>query len=129
VLFPAPGVYDVVFDTPQRGRPGRFTFRMWQGDTRPPVVRVLGVRGRALELRVTDGGSGVDPTALSARIDGQEHAVSYASGLVRVSLAGLRSGRHALSFSAADFQEVKNNENVAGILPNTRKIQQTFRIP
>jgi hypothetical protein len=34
-----------------------------------------------------------------------------------------------LSFSAADFQEVKNNENVAGILPNTRKIQQTFRIP
>jgi len=102
---------------------------MWQGDTRPPVVRILGVRGRALALRVTDGGSGVDPTALSARIDGQEHAVSYASGLARVSLAGLHSGRHSLSFSAADFQEVKNNEDVAGILPNTRKLQHTFLIP
>jgi subtilisin family serine protease len=129
VLLPAPGIYDVVFDTPLRGRAGRFTFRMWQGDTRRPVVRVLGVRGRTLQLRVTDAGSGVDPTALSARVDGQERAVSYASGLVRVSLAGLRSGRHSLSFSAADFQEVKNNENVPGILPNTRKVQHAFVIP
>jgi len=129
VLLPAPGIYDVVFDTPQHGHSGRFTFRMWRGDTRPPVVRVLGVRGRALELRVTDGGSGVDPTSLSAKVDGQERAVSYASGIVRVNLAGLHSGRHSLGFSVADFQEVKNNENVAGILPNTRKVQRTFLIP
>ena len=129
VLLPAPGIYDVVFDTPQHGHSGRFTFRMWRGDTRPPVVRVLGVRGRALELRVTDGGSGVDPTSLSAKVDGQERAVSYASGIGRVNLADLHGGRHSLGFSVADFQEVKNNENVAGILPNTRKVQRTFLIP
>jgi subtilisin family serine protease len=129
VLLPAPGLYDIVFDTPRRGRPGRFSFRFWQGDTTPPSVRVLGVRGRALELRVTDRGSGVDPTALSVKVDGEERAVSYASGLARVSVAGLGRGRHTVTVSAADYQEVKNNENVAGILPNTRKLQRTFLVP
>jgi hypothetical protein len=129
VLLPAPGSYDIVFDTPARGRAGRFSFRLWEGDTRPPAVRLLGVRGATLPLRVSDGGAGVDPTSLSARIDGQERAVSYVSGIARVSVVHLKKGGHSLSFSVADFQEVKNNENVAGILPNTRKIQQTFLIP
>jgi hypothetical protein len=129
VLFPAPGIYDIVFDTPARGGAGRFRFRVWQGDTRPPVVRVLGVRSGALRLRVTDGGSGVDPTTLTAVIDGQERAASYADGLVRVPVTGLGRGRHTVTFTAADFQEVKNNENVAGILPNTRKVTRTFVIP
>jgi subtilisin family serine protease len=129
VLFPAPGIYDIVFDTPRRGRPGRFTFRIWQGDTTPPIVRMLGVRGRALQLGVTDAGSGVDPTTLVARVDGAERDVSFASGVARVSLEGVGRGRHTLSFSAADFQEVKNNENVAGILPNTRRFQASFLVP
>jgi hypothetical protein len=129
VLSPAPRIYDVVFDTPARGRAGRFTFRLWQGDTRPPAVRVLGARSGFLQFRVSDGGSGVDPTALVAVVDGRERAASYANGLVRVSVADLRRGRHTFSFTAADFQEVKNNENVAGILPNTRKLTGTFLIP
>jgi subtilisin family serine protease len=128
VLMPAPGLYDIVFDTPRRGRPGPITFRFWQGDTTPPAVRVLGVRGRTLQLRVTDRGSGVDPTTLSAKVDGGGRAVSYASGLARISLAGLGRGRHTLTFSVADYQEVKNNENVPGILPNTRNVQRTFVI-
>jgi hypothetical protein len=129
VLSPAPRIYDVVFDTPARGRAGRFTFRLWQGDTRPPAVRVLGVRGGFLQFRVSDGRSGVDPTALVAVVNGRERAASYANGLVRVSVADLRRGRHTFNFTAADFQEVKNNENVAGILPNTRKLTGTFLIP
>jgi subtilisin family serine protease len=129
VLQPAPGIYDIVFDTPARGRPGRFSFRLWDGDTTPPAVRVLGVRGDALEVRVTDGGSGVDPSSLVARVDGDERPISYASGLVRISLKGLVRGNHTFAFSAADYQEAKNNENVRGILPNTRKLQRAFAIP
>jgi hypothetical protein len=126
VLQPAPGIYDIVFDTPARKRPGRFSFRLWQGDTTPPTVRMLGVRGDSLELRVTDGGSGVDPASLTARVNGDERPISYSSGLASVSLRGLARGNHTLAFSAADYQEAKNNENVRGILPNTRKLQRTF---
>jgi subtilisin family serine protease len=129
VIQPAPGSYDVVFDTPAGGRTGRFSFRFWQGDTTPPSVRMLGVHGGFLELGVTDARSGVDPSSLLARIDGTERSVTYASGLARVSLEGLPRGSHSLAFSAADYQEAKNNENVRGILPNTRKLQRGFRIP
>ena len=86
------------------------------------------MRGGALELSVTDGGSGVDPTSLVARIDGDERSLTYASGLVRVALNGLPRGSHKLVFTAADYQEAKNNENVRGILPNTRKLQRAFTI-
>jgi hypothetical protein len=127
VLQPAPGIYNVVFDTPARGRSGRFTFRLWEGDTNPPAVRVLGARGGRLELRVTDGGSGVDPSSLVAHVDGEERPISFASGLVRVSLNG--RGRHSLVFTASDYQEAKNNENVRGILPNTRKLRRAFQVP
>ncbi|MFL5951582.1 MAG: S8 family peptidase [Gaiellaceae bacterium] len=127
VLAPAPGSFDVVFDTPARGHTGSFSFRFWEGDTTPPAVRVLGIRGGALELRVTDAGSGVDAASLVARINGDERPLSYASGLVRVSVNGLARGRHTLTFTAADYQEAKNNENARGILPNTRKLQYTFR--
>jgi len=92
-------------------------------------MRVLGVRGGFLELRVSDAGSGVDPTSLEARVGGTVRALTYANGLVRVSVRGLARGRHTLNFTASDFQEAKNNENVRGILPNTRKLERTFVIP
>jgi subtilisin family serine protease len=129
VLRPAPGIYSIVFDTPARGRPGRFSFRLWEGDTTPPTVRVLRIRAGSVEVRVTDGGSGVDPSSLVAHVDGQERRISYVSGVARVSLDGLARGNHTLVFSAADYQEAKNNENVRGILPNTRKLQRGFTIP
>jgi subtilisin family serine protease len=126
VALPGPGVYDVVFDTPRGARSGGFRFRFWQGDVRPPSVRVLGVRNGFLELAVTDGGSGVDPQSLQARIDGNFVPVSFASGRARLSLAGDARGRHTLSFTASDYQETKNMENVARILPNTRTVRTTF---
>ena len=129
VVLPGPGVYDVVFDTPTGARSGAFRFRFWQGDIRPPSVRVLGVRNGFLELAVTDSGSGVDPMSLQARIDGDFVPLSFASGRARLSLAGSARGRHTLSFTAADYQETKNMENVARILPNTRTVRTTFVRP
>jgi subtilisin family serine protease len=129
VIQPAPGTYTIVFDTPAHARTGAFSFRLWEGDTTRPTVLVLGVRARSLELRVSDGGSGVDRTSLVARIDGEERALSYENGLVRIPVRGLARGRHTVTFTAADNQEAKNNENVRGILPNTRRLQRTFAIP
>jgi subtilisin family serine protease len=129
VTRPAPGLYNVVFDTPRARPPGQFTFRFWEGDTTPPQIRVLGVRGTSLRVAVTDRGSGLDPASLAAKVDGDERPLSYAAGVVRVSLAGLGRGRHTLTLSAADYQEAKNDENVPGILPNTRRVQQAFVIP
>jgi subtilisin family serine protease len=126
VALPAPGAYDVVFDTPLNGRPGGFRFRFWLGDAAPPSVRVLGVRGNVLDLAVADAGSGVDPSSLVARIDGDVSGVTYAAGRARVSLYGIGSGKHTLTFSASDYQETKNMENVALILPNTRTVRATF---
>ena len=129
VALPGPGVYDIVFDTPRGARSGGFRFRFWQGDVRPPSVRVLGVRNGFLELAVRDGGSGVDPVSLQARIDGDFVPVTFGSGRARLSLAGDARGRHTLSFTASDYQETKNMENVARILPNTRTVRTTFVVP
>jgi subtilisin family serine protease len=129
VALPAPGVYDIVFDTPRGARSGGFRFRFWQGDVRPPSVRVLGARNGFLELAVGDSGSGIDPVSLQARIDGDFVPVTFGSGRARLSLAGDARGRHTLSFTASDYQETKNMENVARILPNTRTIRTTFVVP
>jgi subtilisin family serine protease len=126
VLLPGRGLYDIVFDTPKGGRTGAFRFNYWVGDTTPPRVRVLGVRRGALELSVVDRGSGVDPQSLEARVDGHGRPVSLSGNTARVSLTGVPRGRHALSFSAADYQETKNTEDVAGVRPNTRRLQTSF---
>jgi hypothetical protein len=129
VVLPTAGNYDIVFDTPTNGRTGGFTFRYWLNDSTPPVVRFVGVRGRALELAVSDRGAGVDPSSLHAHIDGTVAPVTFAAGIARLSLSGLSKGPHVLIFSAADFQETKNMENVRKILPNTRVVRQTFVVP
>jgi subtilisin family serine protease len=129
VALPGPGVYDVVFDTPRGARSGAFRFRFWEGDVQPPSVRVLGVRRGLLALTLGDSGSGVDPLSLQAQIDGEVVRVLYAAGLARLPLAGLAPGRHALTFTVSDYQETKNMENVARILPNTRTVRTTFAVP
>src|SRR4029453_10120809 len=72
VFRPAPGAYDLVFDTSNRRVAGPFTFRFWVNDTRPPTVRLVTrtvAGGGRLLVRVTDRGSGVDPSSLVATID------------------------------------------------------------
>jgi subtilisin family serine protease len=118
---PAPGAYDFVFDTPARGKPGKFTFRFWVNDTTPPAVRSLG-RGR---FAVRDAGAGVDRTSIETRIDGLSAEHTYARGIVTVDLSRKAKGLHRVVVQVSDFQETKNMENVGPILPNTRIFRAT----
>jgi subtilisin family serine protease len=133
VFRPSPGAYDLVFDTPSRRSAGRFTFRFWVNDTAPPSSRLLTssvAQGAPLRLRVTDRGSGVDPSSLLAAVDGRLRSVVYvpALGEVRVELPRLASGPHRLIFAASDYQETKNTENAGSTLPNTGRLVATFRV-
>jgi hypothetical protein len=133
VFRPARGTYDLVFDTRNRRAAGRFTFRFWVNDTSPPVVRLLSrtvPRGKLLLLRVTDRGSGVDPSTLLAQVDGKYRRLVWdrAHDLVGVRIPTLAPGTHKLVFGASDYQESKNNENDTAILPNTRKLTTSFEV-
>jgi subtilisin family serine protease len=131
VFRPAPGFYELVFDTPSRRAAGPFTFRFWLNDTTPPSVRLLSrtiSRTGRLRLAVRDRGSGVDPEALVATVDGRLRTVIYdrRRGLAEVVAAGLTHGSHRLVVDASDYQETKNNEDGARTLPNTRRLSTTF---
>ena len=128
-IRPAPGTYDLVFDSRAKG--DRFTFRFWVDDVRPPSARLLGATaGRGVvRIRVADAGSGVDPLSLDATVDGNARSVRLASGVASVNVKGLARGTHRLVFTVSDHQEAKNMENVTRILPNTRVLRATIRIP
>jgi subtilisin family serine protease len=133
VFRPAPGLYDLVFDTRSRRAAGPFRFRFWVNDVTPPSVRLLSRsvrRGGKLVLRVTDRGSGVDWPSLLATLDGRSRRVVYfpASGRAQVRLGALGRGRHTLVFTASDVQETKNNENAAATLPNTRRFRTALTV-
>jgi subtilisin family serine protease len=133
VFRPAPGLYDLVFDTRSRRAAGPFRFRFWVNDVKPPSVRLLTRsvrRGGKLVLRVGDRGSGVDRPSLLATVDRRFRRVVYFPGANRaeVRLGALGRGRHTLVFTASDVQETKNNENAAATLPNTRRLSATFSV-
>lgn len=128
-ILPAAGAYDVVFDSPSVARAGAFAFRFWVNDTKPPtaVVRTKRVKaGAPLVVFVADRGSGVDPASRVALVDGEERRAGFAAGRVRIPTLGLRKGRHTLRLQISDYQETRNMENVAAILPNTRILTTTF---
>jgi hypothetical protein len=133
VFRPAPGTYDLVFDTPSRRAAGRFSFRFWLNDTTPPTVGLLTrsiAQGRSPLLRVRDRGSGVDPSTMTGSVDGRSRRLVWDSrhGLVQVRAPALAPGRHRLAFTVSDYQESKNNENAATVLPNTRHFAATFTV-
>ncbi len=124
VLRPPPGVYDVVFDSKDAAGAGRFTFRYWVDDVTPPTVRPLTrsvPRGREIRFRLTDAGSGVDPASLQVTVDGRWQDASFSGTLLRIATRGMRPGRHVVRVRVSDYQETRNDENVARILPNTRQ--------
>jgi subtilisin family serine protease len=135
-IRPGRGTYDVVFETPvattpSGAGPGAYTFRYWVNDVTPPSVRLLTPTvksGARLRLGVTDTGSGVDPQSLLATVDGKSAAVTFAGGRAAVALAGVAQGRHRIVLQAADYQELKNMENVPQILPNTRNFTARFTV-
>lgn len=122
-IMPAPGTYAVVFDSPTRAGAGAFKFRLWVNDTTPPTARLTtrSVRvGQSLRVRVRDAGAGVDPASLEATIDGRSVTARLVGSEVRISTVGIAPGARRLRLSLADYQETRNMENVARILPNTR---------
>jgi len=128
---PAPGTYDVVFDSRTRAGAGAFTFRFWVDDVTPPSARVVSTRmsrGRPLVVVVADRGSGVDPATAVALVDGKPRSMQYTGTRVLISLDGLSPGRHRLRFQISDYQETRNMENVGPVLPNTRRLTTTFTI-
>jgi subtilisin family serine protease len=130
-LSPRPGEYGIVFDSPRASGAGKFTFRYWVNDVTPPTVRLRTrsvQRGDPVRLRVTDAGSGVYPSSISAQFDGETVEHRYASGRLRIPTAGLAPGTHRLRIRVSDYQETHNIENVARILPNTRFFRTTFRV-
>jgi len=129
VVLPAAGTYGLVFDTRGRAQAGPFTFRFWMNDTTPPAVRFLSyARGGTIRVRITDAGSGVDPASISATLDGQNEQGSFSRGVFTISLTPISRGNHRLVVTASDFQESKNMEDVARILPNTRTYNKTFAV-
>ena len=130
-IRPDAAAYDLVFDTPSRRVAGKYTFRFWIGDIKPPRLQLLrrSVRvGGVLRVRVTDAGSGVDPTTIHATLDGRGVPVRYQRGRATIStrVLGSRRGTHRLVLRASDYQETKNMENSGPILPNTRRLSASF---
>lgn len=120
---PAAGTYHVVFDGASAAGAGPFRFRYWVDDVVPPTARLVAAtvrRGDAIRVRVGDGGSGVDPTSLAVRLGERELEATLRSGVVRIDTSGVAPGTYRLRLQVSDFQETRNMENVARILPNTR---------
>ena len=129
VLLPAQGIYSAVFDSATAGGAGSFTFRYWINDVTPPSVRLktrtVGPSGPLVVL-ISDAQSGVDRATIVARIDGANRIVSFRNGQARIDVGSLSAGRHQLRFQVSDYQETRNMENVAAILPNTTRLQTTI---
>ena len=131
VLSPLPGEYAAVFDSAARGGAGAFTFRYWVNDVKPPVLRLRTrsvVAGKPVLVSATDAGAGVYPESIRIAVDGRARSGTLRGGLLSISTAGLSAGTHRLRLRVSDYQESKNTENVARILPNTRWLTATFTI-
>jgi subtilisin family serine protease len=129
-VLPAPGVYDVVFDTPTGTKPGPFTFRFWINDTTPPTVRLVTRTvgaSQPLRLALKDAGAGVDPQSIQVTVDRTLSDYHFKGGVLKLPPMHLKAGRHRVTVSVADYQETKNMEDVLnGSTPNTRTFSTTF---
>jgi hypothetical protein len=79
-------------------------------------------------VSAVDKGAGVYPDAIAASIDGHPARARYHSGVISIVTRSLGGGTHRLRLRVSDYQEAKNTENVARILPNTRTANFTFRV-
>jgi subtilisin family serine protease len=121
-ILPAPGTYDIVFDTRSAAAAGPFEFRFWKNDTAPPRLRIVSAKQGSVVVAITDGGSGVDPRSASATVDGHAAHTRYESGRLTFRAT---PGSHEIVVTASDHQELKNMEDVAKIKPNTATLTRT----
>jgi subtilisin family serine protease len=123
-LLPAPGTYDIVFDSRSPDEAGPFSFRLWVNDTKPPKLKLRSVHG-GIDIAATDAGSGVDPTSIHATVDGKAVPTTWRHGVIHIELD---PGRHTLVLRVADYQETKNMETVPPILPNTATLRVSVKV-
>jgi hypothetical protein len=112
-----------VFDTPAGRSPGAFTFRFWINDTTPPTISLRTRKvslGKPIRLTLHDAGAGVDPRSIYVALGGRQLSFSYKRGTLTIPTVGAHTGRLRLTVEAADYQELKNMEDVGPVLPNTR---------
>ena len=119
-ILPAPGTYEIVFDTHSVRSAGPFTFRYWVNDTTPPKLSVLSTANGTVTVSIVDRGAGVDPQSIEATLDGHSVIEHYRDGQLTFQA---NPGRHLVIVSAADYQELKNMEDVAQIKPNTATLR------
>ena len=124
--LPAPGDYDIVFDTLSASRAGPFTFRFWIGDTTPPRAAVPVSAGRRRpRSRDATPAQASNPSLIRLVVDGRRMPTRYDRGSQIVTTGRkLRRGRHVLRLVVSDYQELKNMENVRRILPEHGRAQK-----
>ena len=93
-------------------------------DVTPPRLSATPSKG-AILVRATDLGSGVDPSSIVALLDKKLVKTTFTAGTIRIPAT---KGRHALVLQVGDFQETKNMEDVAKILPNTATLRVSVRV-
>jgi hypothetical protein len=130
VLRPAAGIYYIVFDTTSAASAGRYSFRFWVDDLKPPRMRVLSRQSGLLTVKISDKDSGVDPGSISALAGARELPVGYDphTGRAVINATSLGRGTHELVVTASDYQETKNDENASRLLPNTSKLTVSISI-
>ena len=94
-------------------------------DVTPPRLRFDSTRG-SIVVAATDTGSGVDPASIVG--DARRQAGARARSARRRSASAAAKGRHRLVLTVADYQETKNMEDVAKILPNTATLRVTVTV-
>jgi len=130
-IYPKPGTYHVVFDSSTAAGAGTFRFRFWINDVTPPkaTVESRSVRaGSSVRIRVSDTGAGIDPGSLEATVDGRTVRATLRNGTVSVPTDSLTVGDHRLRVELGDYQETRNMENIARILPNTRVVSARITV-
>ena len=121
-VLPAPGTYDIVFDSRSAAAAGPFQFRFWKNDTTPPRLRLISAKRSSVVVAVSDTGSGVDPHSVSATVDGHAAHTRFVNGKLTF---GATPGSHEIVVTASDYEELKNMEDVAKIKPNTATLTRT----
>jgi subtilisin family serine protease len=130
-IAPLGGAYDVVFDSTSPEGAGAFTFRLWVNDVTRPTATLLSrsvKRGTSLSIRLSDKGSGIDPSSLRVTLGGKEVSAAIVGGVARVDTSKLKPGTPLLRLQISDHQETRNMENVGPILPNTRVLTSRVTI-
>jgi IS5 family transposase len=93
-------------------------------DVTPPALHVASTRG-GIDVAITDGGAGVDPSSFEVRLDGKAVHGRWSGRILHIAAA---KGAHRLVVTASDYQETKNMEDVAKILPNTAALRAALRV-